>query len=186
MSGGFTGREKVVLLLLVLLLVAGAVWRWWAPPVTQPTLNRVDSPGEGTVTGPEMITVHLAGAVRNPGVYHLPAGSRVYELLETAGGAADDFDEERVNLARPLYDGEKVVIYRVGEAAEEGGTKININYATAEELAAALPGIGDVKAAAIVDYREKHGFFTSITEIMDVRGIGEATFNNIEDLITVY
>jgi len=65
-----------------------------------------------------MITVHLVGAVQKAGVYDLPAGSRVYELLEAAGGAVADADLESVNLARPLYDGEQVIIYTEGEATD--------------------------------------------------------------------
>ena len=181
-----TLREKVILGLLAALLVAGGVWR--ALPRGQPAeLARIDRPEPGEEAEPELVTVHLVGAVHLPGVYRLPAGSRVHELIEAAGGAAEDADLVQVNLARPLFDGEQVHIPRQGEASvqQPGSNKININQAPAEELAA-LPGIGPVRAQRIVEHREKHGYFTDITEIMDVTGIGEGIFNSIEELIAIY
>ncbi len=186
-GGGFSTREKVILGLLAALLVAGAFWRILQPPVS-PGMVRVDqqqAEASRPETGPALITVHLVGAVQAPGIYKLPAGSRVYEVIAMAGGAAPDADMDRINLARPLYDGEQVVVYRVGEPPAPGSTKININRATAEELAA-LPNIGPVRAQRIVEHREKNGPFADITEIMDVSGIGEGIFKAIEDLITIY
>ncbi|HED24487.1 MAG TPA: hypothetical protein ENN91_05115, partial [Firmicutes bacterium] len=116
-------------------------------------------------------------------------GSRVYELIEICGGFSEEADRETINQARPLFDGEQIFIPRVGEhrpAASEGGDqKININHASAQELTA-LPGIGTVRAEQIVAHREKFGPFTDIREIMDVSGIGEKTFENLADRITVY
>ena len=188
----FSVRDKVILVILVALLAAGVVWRIYRPAALIPGMEKVDPltevqhPQEGE---PELITVHLVGAVQTPGVYRLAAGSRVHEALELAGGPTDDADLERVNLARPLYDGEQVVFYRAGESpapgSNPGSSKININLATAEELID-LPGIGEVRAQRIIEYREKHGFFTDITEIMDVSGIGTGIFNQIKDLITIY
>ncbi len=181
-----TLREKVILGFLAALLVAGGVWR--ALPRGQPAeLTRIDRPDPAAEAEPELVTVHLVGAVQLPGVYKLPAGSRVHDLIEAAGGAADDADLVQVNLARPLFDGEQVLIPRVGEqpAAHTGSGLVNINRATAEELAT-LPGIGPVRARQIVEHREKHGYFKDITEIMDVSGIGEGIFTSIEELITIY
>ena len=189
MFGTLTSREKVILGLLAALLLAGAAWRLWRPP--RPAVEPV---GLETETGfaeeePELITVHAVGAVRQPGVYRLPAGSRVHDLLELAGGPTGEADLEAINLARPLIDGEQVQFYRFGESgAPLSGSapgKININRATAAELET-LPGIGPAKARSIVEHREKNGYFKDITEIMDVSGIGEGIFHNIEELITVY
>ncbi len=186
-------REKVVLGIIILLLITGGVWR---------AVEVAGSRSEVIMTGgeeeqhqvnvePELITVHIVGAVEKPGVYHLPDGARIYELLELCGGLTAEADGETVNQARPLFDGEQVQIYLVGEIpsmASSGGSsgaKININRATAAELTA-LPGIGEVRAGQIVDHREKNGLFKDTREIMDVGGIGEKTYQSIVELITVY
>lgn len=192
MFGGITLREKIILALLAALLIAGIAWRIWQPP-GQANMTPVETETESTrqEAEPELITVHLVGAVSRPGVYRLAAGARVHQLLELAGGPAADADLEAVNLARPLSDGEQVQIYRLGEAVEGGsgsgsGTgKININRASAAELET-LPGIGPTRAKNIVEHRDKYGYFKDINEIMDVSGIGEGIFSTIEDLITIY
>ncbi len=189
-------REKIVIGFLVLLLVGGGVWR---------AVQTSDPGGEVALAGqqqqslsadhdlveePEMITVHLVGAVNNPGVYQLPVGSRVFELLEIGGGFSEDADQEVLNQARPLLDGEQIHIHRTGEterppSLSDGGGKLNINRASASDLTA-LPGIGEVRANQVVAHREAHGFFTDLEQIMDVSGIGQTTFNNIADQITIY
>lgn len=200
MWGDFSIREKILLLLLVLLLLGGIFWKI-APIVLSPVVSERLSDRLVEEGGPlplepapelepelEMITVHLVGAVQDPGIYHLPAGSRVYELLEAGGGPSEEADLDSVNLARPLYDGEQVVICRPGEAAANPSPaekKVNINMASAEELKT-LPSIGEVRAQRIIEHREKYGPFTDIKEIMDVSGIGQGIFNQIKDLITIY
>ncbi len=192
MEGKIELREKIILGVLVLLLVVGGVWRVVDSLILSPEITLNDSDkvqGPPVEAEPEMISVHLVGAVENPGVYEMPEGSRIYELLELAGGFIDEADRDFLNQARPIYDGEQVHVPQVGEeqktSVSGGITLININKATASELTA-LPGIGDVRAGQIVDHRESQGLFTTIDEIMDVSGIGEATFNNFADLITIY
>jgi competence protein ComEA len=185
--------EKITIGLLVLLLIGGGVWRGLENRAAPPELMQGSLIPTGQEAEPEqaLITVHLAGAVVNPGVYHLPAGSRVYELLELGGGFSDEADRDYLNQARPLMDGEQIFVLKQGDNTTVSGsaagvsTKININSAGAAELTA-LPGIGDVRANQIVAHREKHGLFTDIKELMDVSGIGEKTFENIAELITVY
>ncbi len=189
-------REKIVIGLLVLLLIGGGVWRAveTSAPGGEVVLagqqQQSLSADHDLVEEPEMITVHLVGAVNNPGVYHLPEGSRVFELLEIGGGFSEDADHEVLNQARPLLDGEQIYIHRIGETTrsstvQDGGGKININRASASDLTA-LPGIGDVRANQIVAHREAHGFFTDLEQIMDVSGIGQTTFSNMVDQITIY
>ncbi len=199
MWGTFTLREKVLLLMLVLLLIGGVLWRI-APSLVAPAgsddrsgklvennppLIQEDNPD----SEPEMITVHLVGAVQNPGVYQLPPGSRVCDLVEAGGGPSAEADLEAINLARPLFDGEQVAILRPGEAAASNpassGQKVNINRASLEELQT-LPSIGAVRAQRIVEHRDKHGPFTAIEEIMDISGIGTGIFNQIKERITIY
>ncbi len=197
MEGKANLREKIILGILVLLLISGGVWRAVHHAAPGPEIIQAGHAGYGTgeeiseAAEPEMITVHLVGAVNNPGIYQLPLGSRVYELLEKGSGFSDDADQEAINQARPLLDGEQIYIHRVGETAApvtatgSAGGKININRASAAELTV-LPGIGDVRAKQIVAYREAHGYFNSLDQIMDVSGIGESIFNNIADQITIY
>ena len=189
--GDFTPREKVLLGLVAALLVAGALWRMLQPAAPAPdrfTLEAGNATGgAAAVEEAEPLVIHIVGAVRRPGVYRLPPGSRVEDLVKAAGGAEADADLERVNLARPLFDGEQVIIYRIGEEPARGGApaKININRASVEELTP-LPGIGPARAERIVAYREENGYFSDPSEIMDVSGIGESIYKSIADLITVY
>ena len=178
---------------------------------------------DGTV-----IWVHVCGAVRKAGVYELPAGSRVYEAVQEAGGFAADADESYVNQAQRLSDGAKLVIPTVEQVEEAAGDsrteagqigiveqagvqqagygvsdagtgdgagqtdpvsaaadgRININTATEAQLCE-IPGIGATRAAAIAAYRQEHGGFSSIEEIMNVSGIKEGTYAKIKDRITV-
>ncbi|MBO7362257.1 MAG: helix-hairpin-helix domain-containing protein [Lachnospiraceae bacterium] len=144
------------------------------------------------------IVVYICGSVQDPGVYELPAGSRVCDGLDAAGGFSEGADEKRINLAGMLEDGDMVFFPEVGEALAEGasdyitgreeqsatGALININTA-GEQALCTLPGIGSSKAQAIISYREEHGSFKDIKEIMNVNGIGENLFNQIKDLIRV-
>ncbi len=158
---------------------------------------------DGTV-----IWVHVCGAVRKAGVYELPAGSRVYEAVQEAGGFAADADESYVNQAQRLSDGAQLVIptveqagvqqdgYGVSDAGTGDGAgrtdpvsvaadgRININTASEAQLCE-IPGIGATRAAAIAAYRQEHGGFSSIEEIMNVSGIKEGTYAKIKDRITV-
>ena len=187
MWGGVVGylniKDKVILGLLVLLLIAGALWKLLQ--TRGPGLEFVELLPEEEQQQ-ETITVHLVGEIKKPGVYHLAVGSRVYEALEQAGGVTEEADLVRINLARPLYDGEQLHIAGYGEQAPPPGEgKININQATEEELTA-LPGIGPDRARRIVEHREQYGYFTDITQLMEVSGIGEGIFGGLEEYITIY
>lgn len=103
----------------------------------------------------------------------------------------EEADSEGINQARPLIDGEQVFVGTRIAGLESPGSnvpqesRININKATIAELMA-LPGIGEIRAKQIVEYRDKNGFFTDPRELMDVNGIGEKTYNNLADLVTIY
>jgi competence protein ComEA len=141
------------------------------------------------------LVVHAAGAVNAPGLYTLPAGSRVNDLIAAAGGLAASADADRVNLAAPVADGERVYIPEVGEAVPpaegpsvEGSASssgpVNLNTASVEELDT-LPGIGPSIAQAIVDERERNGPFRSVDDLERVRGIGPSKLDQLRDLVTV-
>ncbi|MBE5877970.1 MAG: hypothetical protein E7290_13950 [Lachnospiraceae bacterium] len=141
------------------------------------------------------ICVHVCGAIRNPGVYEVPEGCRLYEVVELAGGMLEEADEVYLNLAREVKDGEQIVILTSEQTLDHGGSVrtedgermqglVNINTASVEELTT-LSGIGESRAEAIVEYRESHGAFGTIDAIMQVSGIKEALFVKIKDKITV-
>ncbi len=136
------------------------------------------------------IYVYVCGCVNKPGVYCLAEDARVYEALEAAGGAAKDADIDGMNLAQPLADGERVYVPVQGEEqVSEAGTGagvslININQASAADLVT-LPGIGQAKANAIINYRLQHGGFSAKEELLEVPGIKEGIYDQIEALITV-
>lgn len=152
----------------------------------------------------ESLIIHIAGAVNHPGVYQLPSGKRVIDALKMAGGETEKANLDAVNLAAPLYDGQKIIIPFIPENVESGLIKsdgqfivsqdysnlnnsslLNINNATSRQLEE-LPGIGSVLAERIIEYRESNGVFRNIEEIKDVPGIGEKKFEAIKELITVY
>ena len=163
---------------------------------------------------PELLCVHVCGAVMRPGVYELPAGCRVYEAVQEAGGFAEDADQDYVNQAQTLQDGVKLVIptkeeaaafsavgdssteasagivggsprdQETGESGSSADGRININTATEAELCN-IPGIGATRAAAIAAYRESHGSFQKPEDIMQVSGIKEGLYGKIKDSIRV-
>ena len=150
-------------------------------------------------TESSVLYVYVCGAVEYPGVVELPAGSRVFEAIEKAGGLSGEAAGFAVNQAAALEDGQQITVptkeeasgweperdARTAGAEESSGEKIiNINEAAAEELTV-LPGIGKAKAESIVEYRESAGRFGSIEEIKNVSGIGEAVFEKIKDKIAV-
>lgn len=157
---------------------------------TEP-LSETDSAEEQEApeTVSELICVHVCGQVLQPGVVMLPVGSRAWEAVEAAGGLTAEAEEAAVNLAVVLQDGEKLYIPAIGEciietdAADESGL-VNLNTADAARLQS-LPGIGESRAADILAYREKNGFFHSVEEIMQVPGIKESIYEKIRDKITV-
>jgi competence protein ComEA len=139
------------------------------------------------------VVVDVAGLVHRPGIVELSAGSRVVDALRAAGGAKRHADLIGLNLARPLVDGEQVVVgvdVPVPGSATSAPTSglapvsINLNTATTEELET-LPGIGPVTAAAILQWRDEHGGFTTVDELLEVSGIGPATMADIEPLVHV-
>lgn len=147
-----------------------------------------------------MCFVHINGAVWHPGVYELEEGSRIYQAVEAAGGFLPEADEGYLNLAALIADGMKITVLTKEEAqsagaweADEGGSgqqketvseKVNINTATKDQLMT-LTGIGEVRAEDIIAYRQEHGPFRQIEDIMQVSGIKEAAFAKIKDDITV-
>lgn len=166
-----------------------------AAPVAAPVPSPMSSPGPSSA-GPGA-RVYVVGQVREPGVVTLPAGARVEDAVEAAGGATGKADLAVINLARPVQDGEQIVVPKPGEslpaaapsaAASPGASgavgPVNLNTATAADLDA-LPGVGPVIAQRIVDWRTQNGGFTSVDDLGEVSGIGDATLSKLRPLVTV-
>lgn len=178
------GALAVVLVLAGKLLAGGGA----AHPAARFPLARAAAPPPP----PPMFVVDVAGAVRVPGLYRLPQGSRVADAVAKAGGTTGKAAVESVNLAAPLADGEQVVVPArtpggaVTPAASSSPTAtsgpVSLSTATAEQLDA-LPGIGPVTAQKIVDYRTQHGPFHSVDELDAISGIGPAKLDQLRDLV---
>lgn len=214
---------------LAVLVALGIAWWLLRPPAAPPIESQIPLAGEtnpaagtapvapgvtgapagaSTTTTAVDLVVQAAGAVRSPGVYRLPTGARVDDLVTAAGGLTPDADADRVNLAAPVADGERIWVPRQGETGVpdvvagsatppavggSGGTSpegdatptvIDLNAASPTELEE-LPGVGPATAAAIVAHREQNGPFGSVDELLDVRGIGEAKLEQIRPMATV-
>jgi len=196
------GARAVAVGALVLGTVLGALW-WLgrqAPPPVEASLPMVEVTAPApTTTAAAPVVVHVAGAVASPGVHRLPPGARVVDAVDASGGLLPDADPAAVNLAAPLVDGAQVYVPRQGERAPPapggtgsggdpgaGGDAGPVDLNTADEaLLDTLPGVGPATAAAIVDHRERHGPFTSVDGLLDVRGIGEAKLAALRDLVRV-
>lgn len=173
-----------------------------APGVSAPAEGDPAGGGETGERTAKEVVIHVAGAVLRPGVYSLPEGSRVIDAVAAAGGPSGAADANAVNLARRVYDGERLYVptrdeTRRGDWGSDGGAggglptgsgpgpggKVNLNTATRAELEA-LPGIGPSLAGRIIDYRTRNGPFRTPEELMNVSGIGEKRFADLEGLIT--
>jgi competence protein ComEA len=197
-------RAELVGLVAVLLVTLGGAGFWYVRSLPRPvdvdttTAPAAATAGAGPTGSPSpgvVMLVDVAGWVRHPGVYEFAGGARVIDAIEAAGGARPGAQLESLNLAAPLVDGTQILVVRegaqapvpVGASGGGGavtGALINVNTAGAAELEA-LPGIGEVIAQAIVDHRTENGPFTSVDQLLDVTGIGDATLEDIRELVTV-
>lgn len=191
-----------------------AVTTWWvvrdgteslAPVSAEPTAPLVattpsaptGAATDATPPATATVTVDVAGKVRRPGIVVLGAGARVTDALQAAGGARKGVDLTPLNLARVLVDGEQIVVgdpvaggppptggSGAGAAGAPGGPLVNLNTAGPTELEA-LPEVGPVTAQSIIAWRDAHGGFTSIDELLEVDGIGPKTLEQITPHVTV-
>ena len=155
--------------------------------VPPPTVSSVESRAETE------LKAYVTGAVRQPGLYTIEEGDRLADLIDLAGGITDDADMQAVNLAVRVNDQDHWTVPKIGEpvvvssnvvSADRTTGKVDINTADAK-LLETLPGIGESRAQAIIRYREEHGPFKRIDDIVAVQGIGSATLEGLRDLVEV-
>ncbi|MCX7919894.1 MAG: helix-hairpin-helix domain-containing protein [bacterium] len=212
-------EQLVILFLLGVILVGFGVKQYLNSRETvtvTPALANIQSTLAGSAPNAysgQTVIVHITGAVNNPGIYHLPFGSRLYDAITTAGDTTKQADINQLNLAEFIQDGEKIVVPFIGQAGESksdltqtqqwqvyappaGGAlalpssksrqsgKINVNTASQSELET-LPGIGPKLAQRIIQYRQEHGAFQRVEDLILVSGIGPKKMEQIKDSITV-
>jgi len=190
-------RAELIGLAAFIALVLGGAGLWYVRSLPRPVevsaslrSNLAAAPAQSP--SPAALLVDVAGWVRHPGVYEFREGDRVIDAIHAAGGPRHGAVLESLNLAAPLADGTQVLVPRPQPAVSAGsagaGTaapaKININTATAAELDA-LPGVGEVIAQRIVDYRTTNGPFRSVDDLLDVSGIGPVTLEDMRSMVTV-
>ena len=206
-------RRAITSAITVLVVGAGAWWVVRVPPVpvestisftsTSVARNQDASPDVSLAIS-LTIVVHVAGEVKNPGVYTLPSGARMIDAVNAAGGATARADLEVINLATPLLDSSQIYVPAKGVAAHpvfarpqpgingiasstnnvSASGLVNINRASVTELDS-LPGVGPSTAQAIVEYRVAHGPFASPEDLLNVKGIGPAKFEAMRKLVGV-
>ena len=200
---GVTPGRVFSTLAAVLLVSIGSWWllRAPAPPVERslPMAARTGAGGSPVSAAPPPslvpaeLVVQIAGAVARPGVYHLPLGSRVVDLVTLAGGAVPGVDAAVLPLAAKVTDGQRIYLPKPGEPASASNPvgsgssaagPLDLNTATAVQLDA-LPGIGPTTAAAVVAYRDKHGAFRSLDDLRQIKGLSAAKIDAIRDLLRV-
>ncbi len=205
----FSNQEKITIILLLIVIVVGVGIVLYKNINSEDNfvINRASDISENSpaiqIEIPSVI-IHIAGAVKNPGVYQLKSTDRIVDAVKIAGGATEEANLDLINLAALLKDGQKIIIpYKTySETGEEINTntynyvssaysssgstsaKININIANANMLQN-LPGIGPVLSERIIEYRNQNGLFGVIDDIMDVSGIAEKKYEGIKDQICV-
>ena len=205
----FTKKEQIVILVVVFIVILTLSFKLFIDKMIKPSniIMELDTMEYAEEKEDEIIfeedekleiMVHISGEVYKPGIIILESGKRLIDATELAGGLKKDADLDRINLAKKLSDEEKIYIPKVGEEVDleistesmessSGGRdesgKININTCSKEDLMS-LPGIGEVIAGRIIDYRESNQF-KSIDDIKSVSGIGDKKFEGIQELIIV-
>lgn len=197
-------RAELVGLVLLLAVLLGGGGLWYARSLPRPVEVRsapraapAAGPAPSGSPSPALVLVDVAGWVRHPGVYEFHTGDRIVDAIEAAGGARPGAALETLNLAAPLSDGIQVLVLKAapadggvpgttaaGSGSTSSGASVNVNTASATELET-LPGVGEVIAQRIVDYRTANGPFTSVDQLLEVSGIGESTLESMRESVTV-
>lgn len=195
MDAWLQNKRGYLLLSAVYAIVLGAVLVWRQPA---PAPIEIVEPAPRPTPTPVYIVVQVSGAVAQPGVYTLPENSRVNDAILAAGGLQPEADVGALNLATRLQDGQRLHVLVQGEAppaaavaplapgpAGQAGSLINVNAASAAELES-LPGIGAVLAQRIVEDRQANGPYTTVDDLLRVRGIGPAILEDLRPLVSLH
>lgn len=181
--------RALAIVLCGILAVVG--YTWWQGR-SRPVLDVPEATPSAAASIADVVTVHVIGRVRRPGVVTLPFGSRVADAVAAAGGVKEGATSGDLNLARVLVDGEQVVVGRRtatpgasdGSPTTSSGGAVNLNTASATQLEE-LPGVGPVLAGRIVAWREANGPFASVEILGEVTGIGDALLAQLRPLVVV-
>jgi competence protein ComEA len=195
LPGGATGAGRrrwavagVFVAVVVLVLGSIALLGGRPAPEAPPPLPSAKAAADAPAAPKAGLVVSVIGRVRSPGLVTVPPGSRVADVLRAAGGADPGADLTAVNLARKVTDGEQLAVGIPAPAAQPGapesGGKIDLNAASTDQLDT-LPGVGEVMAKRIVQWRTEHGGFTKVEQLRDVDGIGESKFEKLRQQVTV-
>lgn len=202
----FTKKEQIIILIIVLLGTSFIGIKYFVSNILVGKDQPLELVNSGIISQEPILTldyieedtmimVHISGQVYYPGVIELKAGSRVKDAVDAAGGLKKDSDTDRINLAKKLEDEEKIYVPEKGEEIDieisqasnnlssTSSSQINVNTCTKDQLIS-LPGIGEVTAAKIIEYRSNNKFNT-IEDLMNVSGIGIKKFEGLKDLIIV-
>ncbi|MDP9845694.1 ComEA family DNA-binding protein [Streptosporangium lutulentum] len=192
---------RVLLLIALIAAVIGGMYAWRSQPEPEPLappaplsgspLSAPVSASHPQSTPAVELTVHVTGMVRRPGVVTLPGGSRVTDAIRAAGGVRKGKALGPLNLARKVVDGEQIVVGSPGPGvvaapapADPAATVIDLNTATPEQLEQ-LPGVGEVLARRIVEYRDGNGGFRSVEQLREVSGIGDRKYAEMREKVRV-
>ncbi|MEL7660495.1 helix-hairpin-helix domain-containing protein [Acetobacterium wieringae] len=187
-------RNKILYTLIVLVFL-GVFWGWYHFKESSDTAISIsdataleNGADENNQSDQGQMMVHITGAVKQPGVVSLKPEARLIEAIELVGGLTETADVDSLNLARKIQDEEKIHIPAMGEvsatAVSSENDKVNINTASLEELKS-LPGVGDVIAQGIIDYREKNGGFKQLEELKNVTRIGDKVYDGLSESIVI-
>ncbi|MDQ0156030.1 helix-hairpin-helix domain-containing protein [Robertmurraya andreesenii] len=193
----FVGAGLLVVILVVYYFISNDVS--FSPPEDAEGWEMEEIDGEEEVPPEQLpveeILVDVKGAVQKPGVYKAKMGERVIDLIDRAGGVTEAADSKAINFAMRVTDEMVLYVPHIGEevenvdmtasaSGESNSGKINLNKASQSELET-LPGIGPVKAQAIIEYRDSSGPFKAIEDIMEISGFGQKTFEKLKEHISV-
>lgn len=193
-------KESIKKAALPVTVVAALLFFWISDSSEQKDIEEVDNPPQ-VIASQDVsenyetdIYVDISGCVYNPGVYMVESGTRLFEVIDKAGGLTDEADIDTINRAEEVYDGQKIIIKPIMDGGDtsvssantglDSSGRININTADSV-LLQEIPGIGPSTAQKIIDHRELNGKFKSIEDIKNVSGIGDKTFEKLKDYITV-
>ncbi|NBR26745.1 MAG: competence protein ComEA [Micrococcales bacterium] len=186
----FTPRAgKATITLIAVVGFAGFVFGSSTVPGQKFEVTKSNQVSKSEPVKPKLF-VHIIGSVKSPGIYQLDTGSRVYDAVLAAGGLTAKANQQSINLARGLTDGEQVVVFSQSQsvATQQGFQAqpqlLSLNQATASQLED-LPGVGPALAGRMIDWRLANGGFKSKDDLLNVSGIGDKLFSGLKDLVTL-